>query len=391
MSVVASIRGRSRADGTEYWAVLYRLDGKQSSTSFSDFASAQRFCKMVNRFGVANALSALTADVTATGWTVESWLRHHVDHLTGVDANTIARYKAYIVNDIAEPLGGIPLTSLTRDHVAVWIKGMREPNSHGKVARAKTVINKHGFLAGALNAAVSAGHIPANPCSGIRMPRDADPHEMVMLTREQFAHLLSNVSEYWRPLVRFLAASGARFGEVVALRPSDVDRKAGTVNIRQSWKQGVGGYRLGSTKTPKSRRTINVPHSVLDTLDYSNEYLFVNQAGGPVRAQGFYNRVWVPALERAWPSVDADGNEIRIPLRPRVHDLRHSAASWMMQAGVPLPVIQQHLGHESITTTVNTYGHLDRRSMAAAAEAVDAVLWGAVGGSVRGAEGVGRH
>jgi integrase len=374
MQVMASIRERVKADGTKTWAVLYRLDGKQTSTSFVDFASAQSFCQMANKFGVENALSAWAADVTTTGWTVESWLRHHVEHLTGVDPNTLAKYRAYIANDIAEPLGGVPLTALSRDHVAVWIQGLQEPDSKGKVSSAKTVTNKHGFLAGALNAAVSAGHIPANPCSGMRMPRDDDPRQMVTLSRDEFAHLLANVSEYWRPMVRFLAASGARWGEVAALRPGDVDRQACTVTIRQSWKQGVDGYRLGSTKTVRSQRTINVPKSVLDTLDYSNDYLFINRAGGPVRAQGFHSRVWSPALQRAWPPVDADGNEIKDPLRPRVHDLRHSTASWMILAGIPLPVVQQHLGHESITTTVNTYGHLDRRSMEKAADAIEAVL-----------------
>lgn len=78
----ASIRVRERADGTKYWAVLYRFDGRQSSTSFTDFASAERFCRMATKFGVRNALATLTADVAATGWTVESWLRHHIDHLT---------------------------------------------------------------------------------------------------------------------------------------------------------------------------------------------------------------------------------------------------------------------------------------------------------------------
>jgi len=189
---MASIRDRKKADGTQYWAVLYRLDGKQTSTSFTDFTAAQSFCELVNKFGVRNALATLKADVTTTGWTVESWLRHHVDHLTGVDANTVAKYRAYIRNDIAEPLGAIPLTALTREHVVVWIKGMRAPNSEGKVPSSKTVTIKHGFLAGGLNAAVAAGHLPANPSSGMRMPRDDDPREMVFLTPDQFAHLLAN-------------------------------------------------------------------------------------------------------------------------------------------------------------------------------------------------------
>ena len=115
---------------------------------------------------------------------------------------------------------------------------------------------------------------------------------------------------------------------------------------------------------------------MLDKLDFGNDWLFVNRAGGPVRAQGFSARVWAPAVERAWPSVDDDGNPVKdcSKLRPRIHDLRHSCASWLIQAGVPLPVIQEHLGHESIQTTVSVYGHLDRRSMQAVAEAMAQAL-----------------
>ena len=311
----------------------------------------------------------------AGDWTVEQWLLRHVDHLTGVDDNTIAKYRAYVRNDIAEPLGSIPLAALTREHVAQWIKGMQQPDANGWTPSAKTITNKHGFLAGALNAAVALKHIPANPCTGMGMPRDDDPREIVFLSGDQFAHLHSSVTPYWQPMVEFLVVSGTRWGEAAALRPSDVDREAGTVEIKRAWKQGSSGYRLGAPKTEKSRRTINVPKSVLDKLDFGNDWLFVNRAGGPVRAQGFSARVWAPAVERAWPSVDDDGNPVKdcSKLRP-LHDLRHSCASWLIQAGVPLPVIQQHLGHETIQTTVSVYGHLDRRSMPAVADAMAQAL-----------------
>jgi integrase len=370
---MASLRVRKRKDGTEYYAVLYRLQGKQTSTSFDDFESASRFCELATKFGPANALSTLKVDTTLTTLTVEQYLTKHIDDLTGVDQGTAAKYRAYVRNDIAEPLGSIPLAALTRDDVVQWIKGMQEPDEDGKKPSSKTLANKRGFLAGALNAAVPK-HIVANPCVDIDLPPDDEPHEMICLTHEEFGLLHSKVTEFWQPMVEFLVASGARWGEVAALRPGDVDRQAGTVRISRSWKQGTGGYRLGATKTKKSNRTINVPQATLDKLDYSHEFLFVNRAGGPVRAQGFSARVWIPAVERAWPSVDEKGNSVTPELRPRPHDLRHTNASWMIQAGVPLPVVSDHLGHESITTTVQVYTHLDRRSMAAAAVAIEAML-----------------
>lgn len=110
-------------------------------------------------------------------------------------------------------------------------------------------------------------------------------------------------------------------------------------------------------------RTINVADSALAKLDYTGEWLFTNRAEGYVRAQGFTRRVWAPAVKRA-----------ALGKTPRIHDLRHTCASWMIAENVPLAVVQHHLGHESIETTVGTYGHLDRRSAQAAANAISARL-----------------
>ena len=381
MPPMASIRARKKADGTEYWSVLYRHDGRQTSTSFGDFSEASAFVEMAKKFGVANALAAVEAQQRVskpTGFTVASWLTHHVDHLTGVDANTAAKYRAYIRNDVDEIFGPMPLSAVTRDDVAKWVQRLQLPNAKGKASSAKTVTNKHGFVAGAFNNAVNAGHIPANPCMGLGMPKDDDPREMVFLSVDQFRHLLSHVTEYWQPLVEFLVASGCRWGEAAALRPSDVDREAGTVRITRSWKQNTtgGGYKLGPPKTTNSRRTINVHKSTLDKLDFTNEYVFVNRTGGPVRSQGFHNRVWSKAVERAWPAVTEAGKPIANPLRPRIHDLRHTNASWMLQARPPVPitVVSRHLGHEDIRTTVAVYGHLDRSSMELAANVIGDIL-----------------
>src|SRR3954451_16008248 len=110
----------------------------------------------------------------------------------------------------------------------------------------KTIANKHGFLSSALNAAVRAGRILTNPAAGQRLPV-SERAAMVCLTHDEFAKLLGAVTEPWRPLVEFLVASGCRWGEATALRPSDVDREAGTVRITRAWKRTYdrGGYELG--------------------------------------------------------------------------------------------------------------------------------------------------
>jgi integrase len=373
---MASLRAGKRRDGSSYVQVLYRLDGKQSSTSFEDLASAKKFQKLVDKFGPAKALETLGVDPEFSAMTVHEWIEHHIDHLTGLRKSTLYDYRSYLKNDIDEALGDLPLRTLSRDDIARWTQHHSECGASGK-----TIANKHGFLSSALNAAVRAGHISSNPAAGQRLPT-SERQEMVCLSKEDFGRLLGNITDYWRPLVEFLVASGCRWGEATALRPADVDRAANTVRISRAWKRTYdrGGYEIGPPKTKKSVRTINVHRTVLEKLDYTNEWIFLNKAGRPVKGNGFHDRIWRPAVERTWPSVNEAGNPVTdksMPLmRPRIHDLRHTCASWLVLAGMPLPVVQQHLGHESINTTIQLYAHIDRRSMQAAADVIGAALGG---------------
>lgn len=366
MRGVASIRRRERKDGSLYWSVLYTLDGKQTSSSFNNPQEAVEFQTLANKTNPTKALEVwATRGIAPNMHTVVGWCLYHVDHLTGVNQATRAKYSSYIANDIAPSgIGPLPLTALTNADVATWLNGL--------TGSAKTVANKHGFLAGALNAAVRARHIQSNPCDGNRLRRD-EPAEMVFMNHAEFAILLAAVTEPWQPLVEFLAATGCRWGEASALRPSDVDLAEGTVRIQRAWRYVSGeGYQLGPPKTRRSIRTIDVAPGTLAKLDLSREWVFTNSGRGrrgdtgPVRAHNFNPNVWVPAVRRA--------KEKGLTKSPRVHDLRHSNASWLIQAGVPLPVIQRHLGHESIQTTVDRYGHLDRRSSRVVADVVGKAL-----------------
>jgi len=365
---MASLRVRSRKDGSSYTAVLYSLDGKQTSSSFNDHAEAVAFRQLANRVGPAKALLVMrTRQPADDGHTVASWCSHHIDHLTGINAATRAKYRAYLASDIAPSrIGPLPLTTLTNHDVAAWLNSLQ--------GSAKTASNKHGFLSGALNAAVRAGHIKANPCEGNRLPRD-EVTEMVFLTPDEFALLRSCVTEPWQPLVEFLVASGVRWGEASALKPTDINLAEGTVDIRRAWRYVSGeGYQLGPPKTRRSIRTIDVAATILAKLDLTGEWVFTNSGrgghggDGPVRAYNFNSNVWRPALARA----KAKG----LTKSPRLHDLRHTNASWLIQAGVPLTTVQRHLGHESIQTTSDRYGHLDRRASRVVADVVDKALAG---------------
>lgn len=366
---IMSIRIRSRRDGTTYSQVRFRANGTETSVSFDDHKEAIQFDKLLHKVGPDKALQITRITVaTKTTLTVGQWLAHHNDHLTGLEEGTITRYRSYAANDFTA-IEDMPLAALTAEDISVWLKNLR--NRDGQPPSGKTAANKHGYLAGALNAALTRGHISSNPCDEVKLPA-WEREEMCFLEREEYAILRAAVSGPWRPLVDFLVCSGARWSEATALTPADVDVATGVVRISRAWKKVAGGYRLGVPKTAKSVRSINVPTTVLADLDYSGRWLFTNSGrgrrneDGVVRIHNFHPNVWVPALERA----HANG----LTKTPRIHDLRHTCASWLIQAGRPLPDVQDHMGHQSILTTVNVYRHQDRSSGVANAQAIAGFL-----------------
>ncbi len=115
---MASLRRGTRRDGSTYVQVLYRLNGKQSSTSFEDLASATKFQKLVEKFGAAKAMEAVGSDPDFSAITVREWIEHHISHLTGLRKSTLYDYRSYLNNDINESLGDLPLATLSRDELA---------------------------------------------------------------------------------------------------------------------------------------------------------------------------------------------------------------------------------------------------------------------------------
>jgi integrase len=332
---VAFVRERPRKDGSTVYAVTYRVGGRtgrQTSTTFTDPKEAERFRALVDALGPAEALAkAGIADTkpAVSQLTVTEYVTRHIDNLTGVTRRCISDYKSYLRNDIAPAFGHLPLSKLTRADLAAWVNEMA-----GAGASQKTMNNKYGFLAGVLNQAVRDGDLPFNPCEGVRVPR-TEQREMVFLTNDEFRILKAEFSEHYQPFVEFLVSSGCRFNEAAALKPSDVDLEAGTVRISRAWKRDGTYYEIGPPKTPKSRRTINVPKRVLEQLDYSGEWLFTTTKGGPIRLTTWRANVWYKSLAKAQAVDPKNPDKPVLTKSPRIHDLRHTCASWLIQGETP--------------------------------------------------------
>ena len=344
------------ADGTRTWRVRFRAGNRETSETFRRKTDADTFAAIMGRGQpeqVAEALAWLAAkDSERTAETFGTWFDHYVEHLTGVSERTRDDYKGQRRRYLTE-LDTVPLPLITRTHVASIVNRM---DRDGRAP--KTIKQAIHLLSTVLQRAVDEGQIPTNPCRGIRLPAQARPDSAVearFLTHDEAARLIAAMPAHYKPLTTFLFGTGVRISEATALQTRHVDLAAGTVRIDQAWKRVPGGdppWQLGPPKTRKSRRTVNaaVPAllAVKPLLGKPKDFVFTTTSGGPVRLANFYTNVWRPACERAGFGDD----------HPRIHDTRHTHASWLISDGMSLEQVQDQLGHESILTTRNVYGHL---------------------------------
>lgn len=360
---MASIRERVRKDGTTTWAVLWRDadTGKQTSRTMPTSHGAQELVAFLNANGNSFALAAQAAGkLRSTAPPVSTVVLNHIEGLTGIIDGTRRRYRNLATNHItASTIGPVPVDQLTRREVATWLNNIDRA--------VKTKRNIHSLLSAALSEAVEEGLVDMNVAHGIKFPKTSSSREPVFLTREDVDLIANTVPERYSLLIRLLAGTGLRWSEATALRISDVSftPQGGTLSVTRAWKQGTKGWELGGPKTRRGRRTVTMPKALASAMAThcqgraGDEFVFQTWHGGPVMNYSFHRDVWQPAMRAL---------KDQLLVQPRIHDLRHTHASWLISAGVPLTVIQRRLGHESIKTTSDTYGHLaDDADQAAAA------------------------
>ena len=356
---------------------MFRLDGRQRSETFRDAAAAVEFAALVDRIGATAAVAIRDARSGPRAGrpviTLAEWFIHHLEHATSLTPGTLAEYRRVAERTWLPTLGPLPIELVSRDDVARWVgRQAATRTKRGAPTSAKTIANAHGLLSTVMASAVDAGHISTNPCRGLGLPR-TERREMVFLSPAEYAQLLAHIPARWQRLINLLAGTGLRWGEATALRWGDVDLDADVpvVRVARAWKKGAKVKELGAPKTRRSLRTVSLPHQVVEQLrELQGEpgaLVFTADRGGVVHDGNFRYRIWATAVTAA-----------KVGKRPRIHDLRHSHASWLIAAGVPLPDIQRRLGHGSIQTTVDVYGHLAPDALGVAAAAPSNVLVQAV-------------
>lgn len=362
-----SILTYQHANGSTSYRVRVRVSGRNTTETFESEAAAVVFKARVMdpAIGPERAVAMRAREDSASPDyvpTLAEMLKVHLRELTGVEDRTKDDYASIAGRTWLPQLGSLRVDEITRSDVADFVNGMS--------GAPKTIKNAHSILSAVLESAIHAKHVAHNPARGTRLPRagEQDETDMRLLEHHEFDDLYAQIPDLYKPLTLTLFGTGLRWSEATALQVGDYSRDNATIRVVRAWKKkskGEGtGFKLGPPKTKKSRRTVALPPEVAVVLAEltrgraRTEFVFTTVTGQVVRHNNFYDRVWKPACERA-----------ALEPRPRIHDARHTHASWLLARGIPIHVVQNRLGHESIQTTVDTYGHLvpDLHIQAAAA------------------------
>lgn len=344
-----------------------RGKGFYTSATFPTRAEAEQFVRDCDDRGVSWALEEyLRGQDEAAEMTLDDWSEQHFTSLTKANPATVADYRRIYKAKWSPTLGPLRLGAITRVHVAQALNQLEGSD--------KTRMNAWAVLTHMLKMAAQDGHITKSPTVGVELDRrtDHEREEHRYLTEAEFFAILEALPEHWCPLVMTLGGTGMRWGEAAALTVGDVDLNAAVVRITKAQRRGSerrNETTIGPTKTRKSRRTVTLPNEVVAALRplvvgrKPKDPLFLQPKGGELVHRRFH-QVWQAAIAKA---------KIADPA-PRLHDLRHSHVAWLIARGVSLPVIQARLGHENISTTIDTYGHLMPDLQKAAADAASQVF-----------------
>jgi integrase len=316
------------------------------------------------------------------------WLAARNDEIT-----TAARDASIMRNHVVPRWGSTPLAKI--DHLAVqqWVTEL------GAQLSPATVTECFRLTSAVTRTAVRDRLIGHNPCEGVRLTRRrrTDTDDRVISRHELVAQLLPAVPSRYRALVALAGGTGLRWGECAGLRWDAVDLAAGVVRVVRVAVE-VSGH-VSDKPYPKSRagrRVVPLPAFVAELLaahrrtyaEGRSGLVFTSRSGEPLRRGTFRARIWRPSLARAgllgkvvelgkdkfmarWQDRSGREQSKEFATRPaaiahvvkhaygglRFHDLRHSYATWLVSAGVPINDVSAVMGHEQTSTTLDRYTH----------------------------------
>ncbi len=378
---MSTARGTVIRRGNTYSVVIdlgRDAEGKRRRQWYSGFATSD--AAEVKRTAELGKLDAGTfvkpSELTLSDFIVDSWLPDLA--ASDLRATTVAMYRRSAEQYLLPHLGQIPMQDLAPVRLKAWLNALK---SAGVGARTVQIayITAHKLLKAALDLEL----IPRNPAENKEVRKSAPRRKAsapIVWTAEQTrAFLESQQGDRLYPLWRLATTSGLRRGELAGLRWRDVDLEVGELHVRTT--RVVVGYTVveNEPKTEESRRAVGLDPATIAALRQHrarqaeemlgfgvqltpDSHLFTLQDGTPYHPQRFTAMLAARARSAGLPVV-------------KLHALRHGHATTGLEAGVPMKVMSERLGHSTYAITADIYSHVtaatDRAAAAQIAAAID--------------------
>lgn len=273
------------------------------------------------------------------GQYLDDWLERQQSRLS---PSSVESYGGYIRRHIAPTLGQTPLGKLTPAAIQSLYTKL------GRTLAPKTIVTLHGMLHSALRQGCRLQMLPRNPSDYIELPR-VTRSDVQTASLEDIARLRTALegTAYYLPVL-VIIATGMRRGEVLGLRWEDYNPTARTLVVRRSAARMKGKTYVKATKTGASR-VVLLPQFVADKLsqrqaEATSEWVFPNRFGWVYNPEAF-GVAFRAIADRAGVSVT-------------LHGLRHTQATLLIMAGVPVKVVSERLGHSTVKVTQDIYAHV---------------------------------
>jgi integrase len=246
---------------------------------------------------------------------------------------------SHMLKHVYAGLGTVPVRDLDALKVRQFIRALEGQMSAATVGHVMTVLRE------LCKTAVQDRILGHDPTQGIRIP-GRRAKEMTILTPDEYRRLLAAIEPHHKLLVRTLVSTGLRWGECIALRPADVVHADGrwVIQVRRTIGE-VGGRQTERNygKTAAAMRDVSIDADLASELRAGggfppNSHIFTAARGGRLQRSNF-RRVWLKALDQAGVKG------------VRVHDMRHTHASWLVNNGADLVSVRDRLGHTDLKTT----------------------------------------
>jgi len=344
------------------------LSGKRNRKSklFSKLKNAEKW--MAEQITIAHEGSFINpSNITVGEYILKRWLNKHKK--PQIAATTYDRYKGTIKTHIIPSLGHLKLQDLRPDHIEFYFSSKRE---NGRIDKpgglSENTLKKHYVLLNeAMNRAVKLKLIKYNPVQAVESPKFKKKKASAM--SEIHYKKLLEVLEDDRLMYTFVMTelmTGMRKSEILGLEWSDIDLEKGVIQVNKRLVRTSNGViHEKGTKTESSKRKIKISPKLINLLkrhkkkqqefrlffgpmyDNSKSFVFCKPNGMHYHPRT-YNRRFNIALKKAG-----------LPSKYTIHTLRHTFATINLRNGIPAKIVQEMLGHSTISTTLDLYTHVD--------------------------------